>query len=124
MVEGLSYAITAEDERLKMAAIEFINWMTQPKIQGEIVSNTGIFPLSNDVIEAVDPDMEIYSIWKNSLQYLPFAQAEPVFDEWYDIQKVLEDLGLQIVRFNPSLEEIESLLAEAEALAGGLDLES
>jgi len=123
MVEGLSYAVTTEDESSKKAALEFVNWMMQPVVQAEIVRNTGVFPLSNNVIEVVDPEMENYLIWKNCLQYLPFAQAEPVFDEWYVIQKVLEDLGLQIVRYIPSLEEIELLLAEAEALAGGLDLE-
>ena len=123
MVEGLSFAVTTEDESSKKAALEFVNWMMQPVVQAEIIRNTGVFPLSNTVIEVVDPEMENFSVWKNSLQFLPFAQAEPVFDKWYVIQKVLEDIGLQIVRYIPSLEEVESLLAEAEALAGGLDLE-
>ena len=116
LVEGLSYAITTENEERSLAAWEFIKWMLAAANQAVFVEETGVFPLSNEVIEHVDVDAEMYTIWKGSLQYLPYAQAEPSFKEWYAIEKVLSDMGWQLTLYTMQSENIQNILADAEVM--------
>ena len=116
IVEGLSYAITTEDEERSLAAWEFIKWMLATANQVVIVEKTGVFPLSNEVIEQVDANSEMYTIWKSSLQYLPYAQAEPSYKEWYAIEKVLSDMGWQLTQYTMRSENIQTIFADAEAM--------
>jgi ABC-type glycerol-3-phosphate transport system substrate-binding protein len=118
MVEGLSYAIITENEERSIAAWEFIKWMLTPENQVMFVEKTGTFPLSSEVIEQVDVEAEIYAIWKDSLQYLPYAQAEPSFREWYVIEKVLEDVGWDLIQYTMQAEDIQAILVDAEAMVG------
>jgi len=116
MVEGLSYAITTENEGLSIAAWEFIKWILAPENQATFVEKTGTFLLFNEVIDQMDARAEMYSIWKDSLQYLPYAQAEPSFREWYSIEKVLEDVGWQITQYTVQPEDIQAILTNAEVM--------
>jgi len=118
MVKGLSYAITTENEERSIAAWEFIKWMLTPENQAVFVEKTGIFQLSSEVIGNVDVRAEMYTIWKDSLQYLPYAQAEPSFGEWYEIEKVLEDVGWQLTQYTMLAENIQAILADAEVMVG------
>ncbi len=118
IVEGLSYAITTENEERSLAAWEFIKWMLTPENQAAFVEETGVFPLSNEVIKQMDVKAEVYTIWKDSLQYLPFAQAEPSFIEWYAIEKVLEDVGWQLTQYTMQSENIHTILSDAEVMVG------
>ena len=118
MVEGLSYAITTENEEGLIAAWEFIKWMLTPENQAVFIEKTGTFPLSREVIEQVDVKAEMYAIWKDSLQYLPYAQAEPSFREWYIIEKILEDVGWQLTQYTMRSENIQAILADAEVMVG------
>ena len=118
MVEGLSYAITTENKEGSIAAWEFIKWMLIPENQAVFVEETGTFPLSSEVIEQVDVNTEMYAIWKDSLQYLPYAQAEPSFREWYVIEKILEDVGWQLIQYTMRSENIQAILANAEVMVG------
>ena len=116
MVKGLSFAIASEDDVRAIAALDFVRWMLQPEKQAEIIEKTGVFPLSNETIELVNNDSSLYSIWRDSLQYLPYAQPEPVFEEWYAMEKVLEDVGWQLIQFTIQPEKIESILSDAEII--------
>ncbi|MCD6576824.1 MAG: extracellular solute-binding protein [Anaerolineaceae bacterium] len=116
MVAGLSYSITAESEERALAAWKFINWMLASKNQVVLIEKTGVFPLSNEVIEQVDSETEIYTIWKDSLQYLPYAQTEPSFKEWYIIKKVLEDMAWKLTQYTMQPENIPTLLTDAEVI--------
>ncbi len=119
MVKGLSYAITTENEEEEsIAAWEFIKWMLTPENQAVFIEKTGTFPLSSEVIEQVDVKAEMYVMWKDSLQYLPYAQAEPSFREWYVIEKVLVDLGWQLTQYTMRSEDIQAILADAEMIVG------
>ena len=118
MVEGLSYAITTENEERSIAVWEFIKWMLTPENQAVFIEKTGTFPLSSEVIEQVDVKAEMYAMWKDSLQYLPYAQAEPSFREWYVIEKVLVDLGWQLTQYTMRSEDIQAILADAEMIVG------
>jgi len=121
IVEGLSYAITTENEEQSLAAWEFIKWMLAPENQAVFVEKTGVFPLTNEVIEQVDANSEMYTIWKSSLQYLPYAQAEPSFKEWYAMEKVLGDVGWQLTQYTMRSENIPTLLTDAEVMMGELE---
>ena len=114
MVKGLSYAIITEDEGRSIAAWEFIKWMLASENQALFVEKTGTFPLSAEVIERMDVEAEIYPIWKDSLQYLPYAQAEPSYRAWYVIEKVLEDVGWQLTQYTMRSENIQTILSDAE----------
>jgi len=118
MVEGLSYAITTEDEERSIAAWEFIKWMLTSENQSVFVEKTGTFPLSSEVIKQVDIAAEMYTVWKDSLQYLPYAQTEPSFEEWYAIEKVLEDIGWQLTQYTVQSESIPVILSDAEVIVG------
>jgi len=116
MVKGLSYAITTEHEERSIAAWEFIKWMLAPENQALFVEKTGTFPLSAEVIERMDVEAEIYPIWKDSLQYLPYTQAEPSYQAWYVIEKVLEDVGWQLTQYTMRSEDIQTILSDAEIM--------
>ena len=116
IVEGLSYAITTENEERSLAAWEFIKWILAPENQAVFVEKTGVFPLSNEVIEHVDVNTDMYTIWKDSLRYLPYAQAEPSFKEWYAIEKVLSDMGWQLTQYTMRSENIQPFLEYAEVM--------
>ncbi|MDO9546081.1 MAG: extracellular solute-binding protein [Pelolinea sp.] len=116
MVKGLSFAISTQDEARAVAALDFVNWMLQPENQAKIIEKTGVFPMSNATIEFVRNDIPFYPIWRESLQYLPFAQPEPVFKEWYAMEKVLEDVGWQLIQFSMQPENIEGVLSDAERI--------
>lgn len=116
MVKGLSYAIITENEERSIAAWEFIKWMLAPENQALFVEKTGTFPLSAEVIERMDVEAEIYPIWKDSLQYLPYAQAEPSYRAWYVIEKVLEDVGWQLTQYTMRSENIQTILSDAEVV--------
>jgi multiple sugar transport system substrate-binding protein len=118
MVRGLSFAFTSKNDERVHAALDFVSWLLQPENQVEIIEEKGVFPMSSDVIAAVNTDLGMYSIWFDSLQYLPFAQPEPSFMEWYVMEKVLEDVGWQLIQFTMQPENIEGILTEAEDLLG------
>jgi len=121
MVEGLSYAITTENEERSFAAWEFIKWMLAPGNQASLVKKTGTFPLSAEVIERMDVEAENYPVWKDSLQYLPYTQAEPSYTAWYMIEKVLEDVGWQLTQYAMRSEDIQTILSDAEVLIGVIE---
>jgi ABC-type glycerol-3-phosphate transport system substrate-binding protein len=121
MVEGLSYAITTEVEERSFAAWEFIKWMLAPDNQAAFLEKTGTFPLSSEMIKQVDVTAEMYTVWKDSLQYLPYAQTEPSFEEWYAIEKVLEDIGWQLTLYTMQSESIPAILSDAEVIVGELE---
>ena len=98
------------------AAWKFINWMLASKNQVVFIEKTGVCPLSNEVIEQVDSETEIYTIWKDSLQYLPYAQIEPSFKKWYIIKKVLEDMAWKLTQYTMQPENIPTLLTDAEVI--------
>jgi multiple sugar transport system substrate-binding protein len=118
MVKGLSFAFTSEDNERVTAALDFVRWVLQPEQQVEIIEDTGAFPLSNDVIERIDTDLAMFPIWFDSLQYLPYAQPEPSFEDWYVMEKVLEDVGWQLIQFTMQPENIGDILTEAEDILG------
>jgi ABC-type glycerol-3-phosphate transport system substrate-binding protein len=118
MVKGLSFAIASEVDTRAIAALDFVRWMLLPENQAEIIEKTGVFPLSNETIELVNNDLSLYPIWRDSLQYLPYAQPEPVFEEWYAMEKVIEDVGWQIIQFTMQPEKIEGVLTDAERILG------
>lgn len=116
IIEGLSFAITTENEEKSSAAWKFIKWILRPENQAVFLEETGTFPLSSDVIEKMDVNTDIYTVWNDSLQYLPYAKTEPSFREWYILEKVLEDVGWQLIQYNTHSEDIETILNEAEVI--------
>ena len=116
IVKGLSFALTSEDDARAIAALDFVSWLLLPENQAIIIEKTGVFPLSNETIELVKNDLSMYPVWRDSLQYLPYAQPEPVFEEWYAMEKVLEDVGWQLIQFTIQPEKIESILSDAEII--------
>ena len=58
----------------------------------------------------------MYTVWKESLQYLPFAQTEPSFKEWYVLEKILEDVGWQLIQYTMRSEDIVTILENAEVM--------
>jgi len=85
------------------------------------VKKTGTFPLSAEVIERMDVKAENYPVWKDSLQYLPYTQAEPSYTAWYMIEKVLEDVGWQLTQYAMRSEDIQTILSDAEVLIGVIE---
>ena len=116
VVEGLSYAISTEKEENSTAAWKFIKWMLNPENQAVFLEETGTFPLSSDVIEQMEKNTDMYTVWKESLQYLPFAQTEPSFKEWYVLEKILEDVGWQLIQYTIRSEDIDAILENAEVM--------
>ena len=121
IVEGLSFALTTEERSKKLAAWEFIKWMMKPENQATIVENTGVFPLSNEVIQQVDKDTEFYPIWNSSLQFLPFSEPEPTFEQWYMVKRIIKDIGWQLIQYTTKRENIHQILTDAEELVRGFE---
>jgi ABC-type glycerol-3-phosphate transport system substrate-binding protein len=116
IVRGLSFAFTSEDDERAHAALDFVFWLLQPENQAVIIEETGVFPLTSDVIDMVDNDLDMFPIWLDSLQYLPYAQPEPKIKEWYAMEKVLEDAGWQLIQFTMQPERIGDIFTEAEKI--------
>jgi ABC-type glycerol-3-phosphate transport system substrate-binding protein len=116
IVEGTSFAVTSENPDKARAAWELIKWMLQAEQQKRFLATTGTFPLSSEVIEAINIEPDFQEVWRESLQYLPFAQTEPTFPEWYVLEKILSDAGWQLIQFNMRSEDIPDILKEAETI--------
>ena len=118
MVKGLSFAVTTDDDAQAMAALDFVRWMLKPENQQTIIEKMGVFPLSSETISLVDQNSSMFPIWQDSLQFLPYAQPEPVFTDWSVMEKVFEDIGWQLTQFTMQPGKIESMLSDAEKIIG------
>ena len=88
--------------------------MIQPQNHLRIVTQTGAFPLSASEIQQINRDWYGWQAWQATLQYIPFLQPVPQVEQWYITEKVIADVGWQIIQYGFGQDAIPGLLLEAE----------
>ena len=116
LINGYSAALFTSEVNEMRAALEFIRWIFQEDVQASIVENSGAFPISNAVYQAVDADWELFPVWEPMIGYLPFGKNVNRIENWMLVEKILEDLGWQLVQYNIQPAMVESLLERADEL--------
>jgi len=120
--DSYSFAIMDREDTDIEEALILIQWMLEPERHLEMVYQNGAFPLSTDEIQIVDREWELYPIWQGTLQYIPFLEPLPQSSGWYTTEKVLDDLGWQIIQYAVTEEDIPRFLEDAESLANSIML--
>jgi len=118
LINGYSAAVLDSTPEETLAGLAFIRWMFDEDVQVRIIENSGAFPVSNTVFQAVDPDWEGYPVWDPLIGYLPFGKNVSQISNWILAENVLEDIGWQLVQFNVQPEAVELLLQRGDEIIG------
>jgi len=114
--ESYSMALGNVTESEAIAAWQFIEWMTQTENHLELIYQTGAFPLTTNEIQQINTSWRGFEVWKESLQFIPFLLPVPQSTNWYITEKILSDVGWQIIQFTVGKGDIPNILSEAEKL--------
>jgi len=118
--ENYSFAITKRDKSAIELAIPFIEWMIEPDQHLQMVYINSSFPLSNAEVQKADQEWEMFPYWKKMIQFIPFLEPVPQNENWLIAEKVIDDLGWQIIQFAVQEGDIATYLVEAEKLVNEL----
>lgn len=122
--DNYAFGMMQKNDNNSEETAAFIQWMLEPERHLEMVYLTGAFPLSAGEIQIADRAWDSFAIWQDTLQYIPFLQPVPPEKNWYVSQKVLEDLGWQIIQYTVAEADIPMFLKDAEAIANSFINES
>jgi ABC-type glycerol-3-phosphate transport system substrate-binding protein len=120
--ESYSFSIMQGEDEKSESMLPFIEWMLAPEQHLDMVYLNGAFPLTAEEIQEADRSWELFPIWQGALPYIPFLEPIPQTENWYYLEKVLDDLRWQIIQFAVNEADIPGYLTEAEALVNNLSL--
>jgi len=122
--ESYSFGIMQSKGGQSADILPFIEWMLAPAQHLEMVYLNGAFPLTTEEIQNVDRSWELFPVWQGALPYIPFLEPIPQTNNWYYLEKVLEDLRWQLIQYAVNQADIPAYLAEAEALVNNMVLKN
>jgi len=122
--DSFSFGIMDNRHENQDGMISFIAWMLQPDQHLDMVYQTAAFPLSAREIQQVESSWDVYPVWQQILQYIPFLESVPNHANWYYVEKILDDLGWQIIQYAVTSADLPEYLTQAETIANEMILKN
>lgn len=114
---GPSFSVLKSTPEKELAAWLFIRWLLLPENQSQWVNATGLFPLTNSVLDILGKFRSASPQWEAAVGTLALAQGVPQLASWRKVRYLLGDGADVIFETNLPLDQIPSTLAEMDSMA-------
>ena len=114
---GPSYSALKSSPEKELAAWLFARWLLSPENQSKWVNASGLFPLTNSVLNILGQFRSASPQWEAAVGYLALAQGVPQLASWRKVRYLLGDGADAIFETNLPLDQIPYTLAEMDSMA-------
>jgi ABC-type glycerol-3-phosphate transport system substrate-binding protein len=114
---GPSYSVLKSSPEKELAAWLFTRWLLSPENQSQWVNATGLFPLTQSVLDILGSFRSASPQWDAAVRDLSFAQGVPQLATWRKVRYLLGDGADVIFQTNVPLDQIPPTLAEMDSMA-------
>ena len=117
---GPSFSVLKSTPEKELAAWLFIRWLLLPENQSQWVNATGLFPLTNSVLNTLGQFRSASPQWEAAVGTLALAQGVPQLASWRKVRYLLGD-GADVIFETESPARSDSLHACRDGFHGKRD---
>lgn len=108
---GSSYVVLKSTPPQQLAAWLFVRWLLSPENQKDWVEATGLFPLRNSGLPALESYAKSHPQWSAAVDLLPRATIEPQLASWRQVTVMVGDGFDAMFRSNTPTGRVAEILA-------------
>jgi multiple sugar transport system substrate-binding protein len=109
-VYGPALAAFADSPEETLASWLLVKWLSEPEQQARLVAAGDTLPLSESTLDHLEDYASANQHWRQAVELLGFARAEPNLPSWSVVRWVVGDVGTQIFRYYFTADRTEATL--------------